>query len=106
MRELRTQETRNDEFMRTLLEKTEHLELFKVDSKAYEAFKESNDERCSNIEMEQKDNHIHYIQIENYLEKYLPLSQQKAIGKSIMALFGGKSQFEDKYRDFESKVLY
>lgn len=23
-----------------------------------------------------------------------------------MALFGGKSQFEDKYRDYETKLLY
>jgi|TARA_B110000285_G_C14762819_1_gene440310 hypothetical protein len=38
-----------------------------------------------------KENHIHYVQIENFVEKYLPLKQQKAIGKTILSLFEGKS---------------
>jgi len=89
--ELRAREDRNDEFMTSLLQKSENMELCKVDAGRYDDDLEALYKRFTAMENYNKENHIHYVQIENFVEKYLPLKQQKAIGKTILSLFEGKA---------------
>jgi hypothetical protein len=59
--------------MRDLLQKTEHLNLFKVNEDLY--LKNQNEiwAKLKDFDALNKENHCHYIQIENYIDKYLPL---------------------------------
>jgi hypothetical protein len=43
--------------------------------------------------------------VENYIEKYLPIKIQKAIGKNIRAVFEGKQYITEKYLAFEENFL-
>ena len=77
--------------MKSLLQKSEAMELCKVETERYEDDLEALQRRFTAMENYNKENHIHYVQIENFVEKYLPLKQQKAIGKTILSLFEGKA---------------
>lgn len=71
--ELQSKENRNDEFMRDLLTKTEHLENFKVNNEEYIEGQDNIWQKFKVTDKYNKENHVHYVQIENYLDKYLPL---------------------------------
>lgn len=91
--------------MKELLQKAEHLRLFKLDLERYNADQQQLNNKLQESEKYNKENHIHYVQVENYLDKYLPMTVQKAIGKTIVAVFEGKQPFTDRYRQFEEDYL-
>ena len=43
--------------------------------------------------------------MENYLEKYLPMKIQKAIGKNIKAIFEERKGVVEKYLSYEDSFL-
>lgn len=103
--ELQTSEDRNDAFMKQLLSKAESLELFKVDKKVYQDEKQGLLDRLDKFDRYNKENHVHYIQIENYLDKFLRLKVQQQIGRSLAAAFDSKRSTLEKYRTYEENFL-
>lgn len=103
--ELQASENRNDEFMRILLERSEKLDLMKLNEKEYHLDMKNIESRLDAFDRYNKENHTHYIQVENFMEKFLPLKIQKQIGKNFMAVFGGKKSTLEKYRDYEEQFL-
>lgn len=84
---LQSKEDRNDGFMEDLLKKVEALDVSKLESEVYFNDKERIWNKFRADEKISQENHIHYVQIENYLEKYMPLKIQKAVGKTLVAMF-------------------
>lgn len=103
--ELQASEDRNDEFMKKLLGKAESLELHKVDRKAYKEDQQGLLNRLEQFDRYNKENHVHYVQIENYLDKYLRLKVQQQIGKSIASAFENKKSILERYKQYEEGFL-
>ena len=60
--------------MQELLQKAEKLELFKLNLSRYENDQQRLKDKLEAFDKYNKENHIHYIQVENYLDKYLPMT--------------------------------
>lgn len=103
--ELKAKEDRNDEFMRDLLKRAEALEFEKVRVDDYSSASQKIWAKFNEIDTVYRENHTHYIQIENYLDKYLPLKVQKATGKTLLELFGDRPGFEERYGRLEERFL-
>ena len=70
---MQEREDRNDSHMQSILDKTHNMQLNKIEASKYSEDWESLDKRFIDMENYNKENHIHYIQIENFVEKYLPI---------------------------------
>ena len=91
--------------MKEILEKTERLESFKVDCEEYQTDQQAIWDKFKASDSFNKENHVHYLQIENYLDKYQPLKTQKQIGKTIVEMFGAKPGVKEKYQNLEDRFL-
>lgn len=73
LNELISKKDLNDIFMKDLLSKYEKLESFKLNQDQYDKQMELIKDNFERLDRYNKENHTHYIQMENYIEKYLPL---------------------------------
>lgn len=94
---LQQSEDRNDEFMQKLLNETATLKITKLEIEKYELDHKKFELRLDGFDKFHRENHVHYIQVENYLEKYLPMKIQKSIGKNIKAIFEERKGVVEKY---------
>lgn len=74
---LQDSEDRNDKFLQELLLKCEKMEVTKLDCDQYHKDVAALNKRLSDYDKNTRENHTHYIQVENYIEKFLPLKIQK-----------------------------
>jgi hypothetical protein len=81
------------------------LKINKLDIERYELDYSRFEGRLNDFDKFHRENHVHYIQVENYLEKYLPMKIQKAIGKNIKAIFEDRKGVVEKYLSFEENFL-
>lgn len=105
VKELQEKEDRNDDFMQDLLKRAEVLENQKVEQDVYRVEHEKIWRKFKELDTLNSENNVHYIQIENYLDKYLPIKQQKAIGRTLIQMFENSKGFIEKYADYEEKFL-
>lgn len=61
--------------------------------------------RLEKFDRYNKENHVHYVQIENYLDKFLRLKVQHQIGKSLAGAFENKRSVLERYRAYEEGFL-
>ena len=88
-----------------MMAKVENLELFKVDKKVYKEEQQGLLDRLDKFDRYNKENHVHYIQIENFLDKFMRLKVQQQIGKSLAGTFENKRSILEKYRTYEEGFL-
>ena len=74
---LQDSEDRNDKFLQDLLMKSERMEVTKLDVASYGKDCDLLNKRLDDYDKNSRENHTHYIQVENYIEKFLPLKIQK-----------------------------
>ena len=105
MNRLQDSEDRNDKFLQELLLRSEKLEVNKVNVESYDADTAKLNKRLAQYDKDTRENHTHYIQVENYVEKFLPLKIQKQIGKNLLIVLGQKKSLFDKYKEYEQSFL-